>query len=306
MARIHARCVSCGAVDLTSQMRICYPLDRGGKPGYICNDCAERELSYFATTQSKGKEKSELWTVSEEFETSNHTDVGHGNLLANSFEPTHDSSLGGYGIEYKSPVYQGFGGLVKYQKSLEKLVCTGELECDGKCGHHIHIGRTAIEGHLGGRIYDIDAKALDALWAYRYDILVPLGDYLGSNPDKCAKVFGRALGHWAKHPLDAWNSEYRCHDNRYCFINLCTEGKENPSDRYKSPAFAKTIEFRVNRFNNAAQYGRVIMLEKKLVQLMITHFLDYWVIGISGAALKRQAQKLGVKLVAAVKKAAEE
>lgn len=296
MARTHAMCIVCGVSHSVRDMIRSNPLDRGGKPGYMCERCAERIDSYFAVTGEKGAQKSELWTVSEELETSAHTAEGHGNLLHNRFRPTSDSSLGAFGVEYKSPIYQGFGGLVKYQKSIQKMVESGALEMDGKCGHHIHIGRAAIINHFGGgEMYDINAAALDIAWKYRRELLLPLGDYLRDHPAECKLIFGRALGTWAQHPEDAWNNDRRCHDNRYSYINLCTEGLNEY--RTKSPEYARTIEFRVNRFQSAEQFGRVIMLEKRMTQALIVNFWDYWKIGVNPEELRYQAAKTGNKLL---------
>lgn len=305
MARINASCIACGVNLPVIEMTRSNPLDRGGKPGYICPNCLERVNSYYSTTGDKGNDKSELWTVSEELETSDHSPAGHGNLLHNGFRATHDSSLGYNGVEYKSPVYHGFGGLVKYQKSIEKMLNSGDLEIDRNCGHHLHIGRVQIENHLGGHSYEINAKSLDIAWKYRRELLIPLGNYLRENPNECKRIFGRPLGNWADHPDNAWRSSRREHDNRYCYINLCTEGKDESG--YKSPEYAKTIEFRVNRFINAKQYSNVIMLEKKMTAAIISNFWDYaYTPGVSESELRKQAVKTGNKLVSLFVKACQE
>lgn len=307
MARTHASCISCGVNLPVAEMISANPLDRGGKPGYICNRCNDRINSYYCGTSEKGKAKSEKWTVSVELETANHTPAGHGNLLHNGFRASSDSSLGYNGIEYKSPVYQGFGGIVKYSKSIQKMLDSGDLEIDRHCGHHAHIGRTDIENHLGGN-YDINAKTLDMLWEYRHELLIPLGNYLAENPDVSRKVFGRSLTGYADHPLSAWSNSRREHTNRYCFVNFCTEGKNpnRPDDSRKYPEYAKTIEFRLNFFKNAEQYGKLLMLEKNMVNCIIYNFLDYAVLFNENTLLRKQAQKTGLKLIRLVEKAARE
>ena len=312
MARTTARCISCGTIESVGAMVRSNPLDRGGRNGYLCSACARRRTGYYTPNAGKkGKVKSEKWTISIELETSNHTATGHGNLLHNGFIPTRDSSLGPEGVEYKSPIYQGFGGLVKYTKSIEKMLRSGDIEIDRTCGHHIHIGRTDIVNHLTGELYDINAEALDAAWKFRYELLSRLGDYLLAYAVDCRRVFGRSLSsNWAATPHQAYCSDRRTHDNRYCFINLCTEGYGpvpeggNLSDA-KKPEYAKTIELRVSRFLSAEQYAGTIMLWKKMVQCIITNFWDFWKAGYDAAILDRQAELTGQKLVRLVKKAAQ-
>lgn len=304
MARTTARCVACGNIHSVSEMFKGNPLDRGGKPGYICISCANREEAYTCKSEEKGNAKSEKWTCSEEFETNNHSFIGHANLLHNGFVPSSDSSLNGpQGIEYKSPIYQGFGGLVKYQKSIEKMMNSGDLEADNSCGHHLHIGRTEIVNHLTGEIYDLNNEALDAIWKYAESILHPLQEHLTAYPEEARLIFGRPMHPtWAATLEEAvcrggGYRERREHENRYCFINFCTEGKIPGRTYGKSPLYAKTIEFRINKFRNATQYSTAIMLEKAIVNAIIVNFLDYWQSGDNSQILAKQAVKTGNKLL---------
>ena len=294
MARIHARCIVCGDIHPVTAMHKANPLDRGGKPGYVCSVCANRERNYsYANSVIKGTEKSENWTASHELELSGYTIVGKSNLMHNGFEPTSDSSVE---LEMKSPIYNGFGGIVKYAKSIEKMLNSRDLEINHTCGDHLHIGRTGIVNHLTGEVYDFNSSALNILWEYRYEILTPLNDYLTQNPESCTKVFGRRFTYYANNIYEAYHNERREHINRYAFINFCTEGR-NPVTGEKSPRFAKTIEFRINYFQNATQIGKAVMLEKAMFSCMITNFLDYWNAGDNNSVLKRQAAKTGEKLL---------
>lgn len=300
MARTHARCVVCGDIQPVAAMHKGNPLDRGGKPGYVCSICANSERNYsFANSLIKGKEKSENWTASHELELSGYTIIGKANLMHNGFAPTSDASVE---LEMKSPIYNGFGGIVKYAKSIEKMLNSGDLEINHTCGDHLHVGRTDIVNHLTGEVYDFNNFALDALWEYRFEILSPLNDYLTHNPDSCAYVFGRSLTYYAGNIQSAYRSERREHTNRYAFINFCTEGK-NPLTGEKSPRFAKTIEFRINYFQNATQISKAIMLEKAMFSCMIVNFLDYWKAGDNNSVLKKQAVKTGEKLLRLFQKA---
>lgn len=294
MARIYARCVACGNTLPVIEMHKANPLDRGGKPGYVCNSCANMERNYtFANSVSKGTSKSENWTASHELELSGYTTIGKANLMHNGYAPTSDCSVE---LEMKSPIYNGFGGIVKYAKSIEKMLNSGDLEINYTCGDHLHIGRTDIINHLTGEVYDFNAECLDALWEFRYEILTPLNDYLSNNPGACRKVFGRALTGYADNINRAYENDRREHTNRYAFINFCTEGK-NPVTGEKSPRYAKTLEFRINYFDNATQISKAVMLEKAIFSCMIVNFLDYYKAHDNIQSLKRQAIKTGEKLL---------
>lgn len=281
MARTTARCISCGAIQPVIDMYRGNPLDRGGKPGYVCYDCRSFVANYSrANTNIKGTSKSENYTCSIELELSNYTTVGKANLMHNGFLPSSDCSVE---LEMKSPIYNGFGGIVKYAKSIEKMLVSRDLAIDHTCGAHIHVGRTDIVNHLTGELYDFNSDALEALWGFRYAILRPLSDYLFNNPDKCAAVFGRKLNRYAASIDEAFCNDRRSHDNRYAFINFCSSHS--------------TIEFRINFFKNATQFGKMVMLEKAMFSAIIVNFLDYWQASDNNVTLKRQAQKTGDKLL---------
>lgn len=287
MARTNARCVSCGNIFPVSEMLKGNPLDRGGKPGYICEHCQNLVTNYSrANNNVKGINKSENYTCSIELEVSMYTPIGKANLMHNGFMPSSDCSVF---EEMKSPIYNGFGGIVKYAKSIEKMLNSGDLEINRTCGAHMHIGRTDIVNHLTGHVYDFNNSALDVLWAFRYDILRPLSDYLSNNPDKCANIFGRKFNQYADSVENAFCNSLRSHDNRYCFINFCSSHN--------------TIEFRINFFRNAAQFGKMVMLEKAMFSCMVVNFLDYWDAGDDNHKLSRQAQKTGEKLLRLFQKA---
>lgn len=294
MARTTARCVACGNIHSVSEMFKGNPLDRGGKPGYICESCKNLVTNYSRPNNNvKGTNKSENYTCSIELEVAGYTPIGKANLLHNGFLPSSDSSVF---EEMKSPIYNGFGGIVKYAKSIEKMLYSRDLEIDYTCGAHAHIGRKNIVNHLTGEVYDFNNKSLDALWAYRFEILTPLSDYLTAYPYSCDKVFGRFLTGFASDIQSAYKNDRREHTNRYAFINFCTEGKDSVTGE-KSPEYAETLEFRINYFANATQFGKMLMLEKAMFSCMVVNFLDYWQAGDNNSALKRQAIKTGEKLL---------
>lgn len=300
MARTTARCVACGNIHPVSEMFRGNPLDRGGKPGYICESCRSFTANYTrGNNLVKGAIKSEEYTVMTELELSGFTDIGKANLMHNGFMPSHDSSVF---CEMKSPIYNGFGGLVKYAKSIDKMLNSGDIEINYTCGAHVHIGRKNIVNHLTGEVYDFNNKSLDALWAYRFEILTPLNDYLAMRPYSCESVFGRSLTGFADNIHSAYGNDRRTHSNRYAFINFCTEGK-NPITGEKSPEYAQTLEFRINYYQNATQFGKMLMLEKAMFSAIVVNFLDYWQSNDGPESLKKQAVKTGNKLLRLFQKA---
>ena len=279
MAR-DTRCVCCnkylGNAAEAVRERLAYEvtaINRGGAVAYICADCTELEYPYSArNTRTEGSWKKGRWTASIELETMGANCTGQAELLSHGYIPTSDCTVW---REYKSPIYRGFGGLVKYTKSVQAMLDSADIRIDHHCGCHMHIGREECFNHLTGEVYQIDSTVLDGLWRYRDELLGPLGEYLDYHPDQCAAVFGRELSSdWADTirratyrgriyagGVQEWEPMEREHSARYGFCNLATS-----SDC--------TIEWRILYFADAGQYGKAIMLCKALTELLLWAY-DY-------------------------------
>lgn len=301
MSRNWCECVACGtrfenleAAKASGRVIEVTAINRGGRVAYICDECAEKEYGYDARNNLMvGEWKAGHWTASWELEVMGASYTAQAELLSHGYLPTSDCTVW---REYKSPIYRGLGGLVKYSKSVQQLLDRNDLRIDHHCGAHLHLGVGEWEDHLTGGVYALDGRTLERLWAYRDELLGPLGEWLDGHPTECEAVFGRALSpDWADtieratycHNYDGTvEAMERCHAARYGYCNLASS-----SDC--------TIEWRVLYFNSAEQYGRAVMLCKTLTALLL-RFNDYARSPYySDDEIQRKALRTGYKMLEA-------
>ena len=276
MARTYAKCTHCENRFPVVEMVKYFDSSRGGRVAYQCADCANRTHSHYTTnTEYKGKVKSEPWTVSVELETADSTAKGRAELMRNRFTPTLDVTVD---CEYKSPVYNGFGGPVKYAKSIEKMVNSGDLVIDSSCGTHCHIGYGDV----------ITAHYLEYCFCYREYILTPAENTMDEVPEKVNRLFGRGFNR-------SWARRNRETDDRYTWVNF-------------ESSTGATIEFRINFFREAKQFAAMVMLEKRLVAILLKHFSPEVVCYYSTTDEERRnmAIKTGRYFERAIRKALDE
>lgn len=275
MARTHAHCTYCNREYPVIEMTY-YPAGvRGRRAAYQCRRCASFvESHYSSNNETVGKVKSEPWTMSVELETSYSTSTGRAELMSNRFLPTYDCTVD---IEYLSPIYNGFGGFVKYAKTIERLCNEGDLLIDYRCGTHCHIGYGS----------EITQEYLDLLFRYRGLILRGAENYMSAHVEEMTAFFGRPFSRdWA-------NRSDRTND-RYQWVNFLA-------------STGKTIEFRLNFFQNAAQYSRLIMTEKKMVATMMKHFPKALLAAdVTAAERAAAAEKTGRYIERIIRKALSE
>lgn len=275
MSRKNAMCTYCGESYAVEEMTY-YPAGvRGRRSAYQCEHCATFvERHYASNAEVVGKMKSEPWTMSVELETSASTACGRAELMSNRFLPTHDCTVD---IEYLSPIYNGFGGFVKYAKTIERLCNSGNLLIDYYCGTHCHIGYgdTITEDYLA-LCYD-----------YRIDMLADTEDFMAQHGSETEAFFGRYFS-------ASWAERTTLREDRYQWVNF-------------KASTGKTIEFRLNFFRSAKQYSRLIMTEKKMVAAILKHFPPTLLAaGVTEAQRTAAAQKTGRYIERIIRKAYSE
>lgn len=224
-------------------------LSRGGKNGYLCPDCVRR---FFAITEEddisgylwenslrRGKvsdKQSRLpfqMTVSQELEMMRPTLRTALEVQSNDYILTGDRTVD---LEAKSPIYYGRQSIAKYADTIERLINDGDMAITSECGTHTHFGAVFTD-----RPEEEAINVFFMEWFRQeevYEALIkPIADILCEHEEKTVRFFGRSLGGWARYP--AFYSPC-AHEN---FINL----QHN-----------HTVEIRLPRFKNAAQYRRFL------------------------------------------------
>lgn len=230
-------CMSEGTVKLSLNRR-------GGRPAYLCEFHARDVESYYRTNNNRhGKDKVNPWSVGWENETSNSTLKARVELGAANFIPTHDSSLGDNGVEFKSPIFQGLNAISKIAVSVERLMMDGDLEKNGDCGDHTHIGN---RDH-------INPATMDYIRRFYHSLFIPLCKEMQLNPHATERMFGRYFTYYAD-TIDE-TSDATEHTN---FINLQHD---------------HTIEFRLTKFRSAAQYMNVVKFARACCEAIVNNFV---------------------------------
>lgn len=224
-------------------------LSRGGKNGYLCPDCVRRfyditedgDTSGYSWENSlrRGKvseKQSRLpfqMTVSQELEMMRPTLRTALEVQANDYILTGDCTVN---LEAKSPIYYGRQSIAKYADTIERLISEGDMAITSDCGTHTHFGAVFTDRP--------DEEAINVFfmaWLRQEEVykalIKPIADILREHETETARFFGRSLGGWADYP-DFWSPT--SHGN---FINVQHD---------------HTVEIRLPRFRNAAQYRRFL------------------------------------------------
>jgi len=235
-------------------------------------DCYSLENDLF-----EGKVTKDGITISCELETSYNTSVSRAVLGMTKYGfhcvPTNDSSIDGYNdaIEWKTAVFNNLCAPIKLFGAVESLMCEGYLEMDGSCGSHLHTGLSNNE---------IDFRYLFDNIAEYWEAFGRVYAYLDGMPnEKMKQYFGRGFVGYAR-------TLRKSDDDRYVLPRHDGNGKNTHSDRvlyaddnlYGNESFncnqhylafnlqhSYSIEFRLAKFVNAAQYRKIAVVMHNVV-----------------------------------------
>lgn len=236
-------------------------LSRGGKNGYLCPDCVRRfyditedgDTSGYSWENSlrRGKisdKQSRLpfqITVSQELEMMRPTLRTALEVQANDYILTGDCTVS---LEAKSPIYYGRQSIAKYADTIERLISDGDMAITSNCGTHTHFGAVFTDRP--------DTEAINIYfmeWFRQEDVyralVQPIADILREHETETARFFGRSLGGWARYPS---------------FYSPCTH------ENFINLQHNHTVEIRLPRFKNAAQYRRFLEYGENIIREILT------------------------------------
>lgn len=219
---------------------------RGGGYGYICNFHYYNEEGYSTENGFRyGERKHHGFTFSAELETSNSDEKARAELLDFGFLPTSDCTVD---VEFKSPIYEGLCAISKQAVSIEKLMQGGHLAINHTCGTHFHVGHAT----------QINPTTMNYIRRFYHSLFVPLSDYMVEHREQTAAFWGRDFlsSDWAM-PINV----HSIANNHRNFINV---------------EHGYTIEFRLAKFENAAQYMRMVKFCKAVADIVITNFIEHF------------------------------
>lgn len=217
--------------------------NRGGRAAYLCPDHATRYGDHgyhqVAQTKKRGTMKAHGFTFGFEMETARPTAQARAEFVNAGFMPTRDATTD---CEFVSPIYKSMNPLAKKLQTFEKLMNAGEFAITENEGTHFHVGHIWITHETNA-------------WMRRFyhSLFVPLSEAMQANPAATAALFGRDFTFYA------------------CAINSSTEpGAHN---NFINLQHDKTIEFRLCKFQSAAQYMNLAHFCRDCTNAIINNFI---------------------------------
>lgn len=218
--------------------------NRGGRAAYLCPDHATRygDHGYHTTPQNKkrGTSKAHGFTIGTEFETARPTAQARAEFVSAGFMPTRDATTD---CEFVSPVYQSMNPLAKKLQTFEKLMQAGEFAITESEGTHLHVGH----------VEHINAETNAYMRRFYHSLFVPLSEAMQANQEATATLFGRDFTFYA------------------CAINNGTEPSAH--NNFINLQHMNTIEFRLCKFQNAAQYMNLAHFCRDCTNTVINNFI---------------------------------
>lgn len=224
---------------------------RGGRPGFLCEFHAFRELGYtHESTEHYGKPKKHGFTVAPELETSSTDMKARAELVDFGFVPTFDSTVD---VEYKSPIFEGLNAISKQCVSIEKLISEGHMTINNSCGTHFHVGH----------VTHINPTTMRYLRRFNNSLFAPLSTAIMADVEKSARFFGRRPNHWAE-PITMHDPSGN------------VEGWQMKHSAMFNLQHDFTIEFRQAKFVTAKQYMEVAKFARDVVECLINNFICHF------------------------------
>lgn len=252
MCREMAKCTCCEGFFPVDEMIGTAMPNRGGRPAYMCRECATRNRFYHTSnTELQGKAKGNKVCVGWELETSYSSDYARNILFEYGMIPTNDSSLrGSRTCEYVSGIQQGLNIGSKMCVSIDKLIQSGDIQINDSCGTHYHISVNNMCDANGRQVY------MDYIRRFYHSLFLPLAKAMRENPEKTKKLFGRYFTGYAR-DIDNSTDAY----SRYNFINATNNSN---------------IEFRLNKFVSAKQSQELTKMEVEMVKCIVKNFCEHF------------------------------
>ena len=220
--------------------------NRGNRFGYLCplhsNGYGDSDYSDENDTL-RGKMKKNGYTYSFEFEVRRPSVVFRAELLNAEFLPTRDITTE---CEFKSPIYLGLNAIPKKLQTIESLLNNGHGAVTDGDGTHFHVGHVDYINH----------ETMRYISRFYHSLFVPLSDAMRENPELTEKLFGRNFVHYAQAVNE--NTRPYAHEN---FINIQHDN---------------TIEFRLCKFRNSAQYMNAVHFCKAATDAIINNFIKHF------------------------------
>lgn len=226
---------------------------RGDRNAYICEFHKNNNEWYHSGGRNEAGASDKFRTVSKkcgiELETSFTSESARIELCGNGFTPTDDCSLyGDFTTEYVSPLYYGMNSIVRYVKSIDKMLKSGDIEINETCGTHFHfsINNMVTESGLNiCRLFSENPQYFNRTFA-------PVSLRMTRDSEKTERVFGRGFGEYCM-PIKGQSDP----DNRYYWINVTNRNN---------------VEFRLFKFTSAAQYTACMKFAEKVVTSIMNNF----------------------------------
>lgn len=259
-----ATCCECGRMDYSNNMVKTPSYKRGLRPIFTCERCATENKRYGSKNTEndgalkiRGTEYVHGIRVGVEDETSFSDEIGRATLFEYEMIPTNDSSLesdensyryGCYGstCEYVSPVWNGMKIASKWALTMDRLVKDGHVKVNESCGTHFHVSIN----NMNYGLYML------MITEYYNELFAPLTETMEQHKKETIELFGRWFNEYAS-PI--YGDTNWC--DRYNFINVTN---------------SNNIEFRLNKFVTGKQYQKLMALEVKMVETIVTVFCEHY------------------------------
>lgn len=247
-----SECTCCGDSFETITMIGTAMPNRGGRPAYMCQRCAEHNGYYHThNTKNRGTEKVNKIFVGHEYEVSYNDAYARNILFEYGLIPTNDSSLYGRNTcEFVTGIQSGLNIASKMAVSIEALIEGRHLEINDSCGTHFHISVDSMKDGNGNKTY------MGYITRFYHSLFVPLCEAMQNNPQKTEAVFGRYFTSYA-HTVSTHSDA----TDRYNFINV-----RNDSN----------IEFRLNKFTSAKQMQNLMKMEVEMTKCIVKNFCSHF------------------------------
>lgn len=223
-----------------------------------------------------GKETAKGMTCSFECETIENTTTSICSMVVDlHFLPSHDSSLGYKGIEYKSPIFNSLNSTTKTLGTIEALVNEGYFDTkNDSCGGHIHTGFYNDPIDFTG-LYN----TMNEYWEVFKDLYV----YLDNMPNETMKLyFGRGFSNYARTIRKTSNGFVMpCHNGngkRLTYYDKRCSFDRIPSSIHEiifNVQHDYSIEFRLPKFINAIQYRTCILSMQEIMDVLRKNDFKY-------------------------------
>ena len=218
--------------------------NRGGRSAYLCplHKNSTGDHGYHTTPQNntRGASKEHGNTFGYEMETARPTAQARAEFVNAGFIPTRDATTD---CEFISPVYQSMNPLAKKFATFEKLMQAGEFAITENEGTHFHVGH----------VEHINAETNAYMRRFYHSLFVPLSEAMQANPEATAALFGRNFTFYA------------------CAINNGTEPSAH--NNFVNLQHMNTIEFRLCKFQSAAQYMNLAHFCRDCTNAIINNFI---------------------------------